>query len=116
MTNVDKMKLVHDVRSDHRNKLHNIMHSMLTRVPLETEPVDDSHAKDLYSLSPASILPNKDDVNSIKNTLKILVGHILGMYIDCLKPLAKVVPARISHPYSDNMALRSETFFFKRSH
>ena len=118
--NVNKQKKVRDIRSDHQSKMHN-MYSILVTKGRVYLPNSDLHVQvsddmpcqldKLNSIPPSTFLPSKDDVVSLRGSLKILVGHILCRYVTCLAPLSKQVPEHISHENMESMALKSEVFF-----
>lgn len=99
------------MRLDHHGEMVH-MYSILaasSRIPASDLPLTGEVA-DVMSLSWKSFLPSRDDINSVKKNLIVLVSRILTTYYPNLAPLAKVVTPHITHKYSAQMALKSEVY------
>jgi hypothetical protein len=111
--NVDKRKLVRDIRSDNQAKLH--MYSMIAvkaRIPPPT--VDHFTPVDLEQVPISTFLASRISKNR-RNSV-ILVSRILLKYIKSFTCMSDVVPAHIIHTHTIDMDEKSETVVFDVLH
>ena len=107
--NLDKLKRVRDLRSDHLGEMMH-MFSMIvgrSRTPAPELPFTGQIAQ-LNGAPPAHFRPCALDVAAVKENLVILVSRTLTEYIPSLAAFSKVVPRHILHRYSIEMSKKSE--------
>ena len=107
--NVDKMKGVRDIRTDHKAELQHMYSMLVVRSRVLSPPPDSRSSTGSYgSLRPSAFLPTVHDIRAIQDNLVILVSRILCYNMNHLSFLSKVVPAHITHQYSEEMAKKSD--------
>ena len=107
--NLDKLKRVHDLRSDHQGEMLH-MFSMIvgrSRTPAPELPFRGQIAR-LGDALPACFRPSGSEVAALKANHVTLVGRILTEFIPSLAPFSKVVPKHIRHRYSAEMSKKSD--------
>ena len=107
--NIDKKKGVRDARSDHQSEMLH-MYSVLvarSRLPALDLP-QTGQVSDVMSLSPADLLPSKDDIEKVKLNLVVLVSRLITTHFKDLSAFSKVVCKHITHKYSQEMSRKSE--------
>ena len=105
--NVDVLKGVRDIRSDHVKHLCH-MYSMLVAKSRLSPVVATANPRSFLSLNTTCFEPTSAHVASIKLNLSIMFCRILCTYIKDLKKLKRLVPQHILHKYSLKMAEKSE--------
>ena len=107
--NLDKLKRVHDLHSDHQGEM---LHMFSLIVGQSHTPAPElaftGQIAPLNSISPAEFKPCVSDVAAVKNNLIILIARTLTEHIPSLTAFSKVVPKHISHRYSAEMSKKSE--------
>lgn len=106
--NVDQRKGVRDIRADHRAELQHMYSMFVVRSRVLSLSNSGPFANPSGIHSCLSFLPTGEDVAAIRENLVILVGCIICQYMKPLSFLSEVIPAHISHQYSEEMAQKSE--------
>ena len=107
--NVDKMKGVRDIRTDHKAELQHMYSMLVVRSRVLSPPPDSRSSTGSYSsLRPSAFLPTVHDIRAVQDNLVVLVSRILCRNMNHLSFLSKVVPAHITHQYSEEMAKKSD--------
>ena len=107
--NVDKQVNVRDLRSDHHGKLIHMFSIFAVKARVSPpSPVPEFSRPVLCADMVQCFLPSKDDITVIQGYLNVLVSRILCEYIKNLQELKRLVTKHIPHPYSDEMAAKSE--------
>ena len=106
--NVDKMKGVRDIRVDHQPELQHMYSIMAVRSRVQSPPDARLSTGSFGLLQPSAFLPTVHDVRAIQDNLVVLVSRIVCHNMKHLSFLSKVVPAHITHQYSEEMAKKSD--------
>jgi len=107
--NVDKRKEVQDIRVDHQSELQHMYSMLVVRSRVPSPPLDArSVVSDFGSLQPSDFLPTAEDIKAIKDNLVVLVSCILCQNMKHHSFILRVVPAHITHQYSEEIAKKSD--------
>ena len=80
--NVDKKRVVRDLRSDHHGEMMHMFSVLAVRSRVSSSGLSKlSRIDDLNLLQPSSFMPSKVDIAHIQRNLVILVSRILCKYI-----------------------------------
>ena len=96
--NVDKKKKPRDVRSDHHGEMVH-MFSVLAGKSRTPAP-QLSHTGQLstvQAVTPAMILPTREDLKLVRSNLIVLVSRVLTKYLSGLAPFSKAIAKHITH-------------------
>lgn len=104
--NVDRYLGVRDLRSDNHGEMKH-MFSLLAIKSRVTPPATVPHCIGLR-VDVTQFLPTAADIIEIKRNLHTLVSRIACHYVKGLQKLKKLVPAHITHAYSEEMTKKSE--------
>jgi len=107
--NVDKKKGVRDIRVDHQSELQHMYSMLVVRSRVPSPPLDARSAvSDFGSLQPSDFLPTAEDIKAIQDNLVVLVSRILCQNMKHLSFILRVVPAHVTHQYSEENAKKSD--------
>ena len=109
---MDKQRKVRDPRSDNEGKMLHMFSILVgrSRTPAPELPHIGGTLSVLDGMPATDFLPTRSDVVSIKRNLADIISRILTKHISGLTPLSKAVPKHILHPYSHQMAQKSEVY------
>ena len=105
---MDKKKGVRDIRTDHRSELQHMYSMLVVLSRILSTPDARSLVSGFGSLQPSAFLPTVQDVKAIQDNLVVVIRRILCQNMKHLSFILKVVPAHITHRYSEEMAKKSD--------
>ncbi len=107
--NVDKQCNVRDSRSDHHGELKHMFSLLAIKARISPPaPLPEFSPPALISNSVDCFLPSQQDLKIVESDLQVLVGRILCNHMKSFYPFKRSVVTHIQHPYSNQMAEKSE--------